>query len=233
MTMLTALGAWPIASEAEQSKFPVDEETLTRALKTDCAHIKREIASGDRTLSKGFDYAKDLAKHEPWAKHPFLARIGIADAAACIKLMILQGEAVSHLEREMGIVRTRNMPKPGSLHHRVALISGSTWPALAVIEMIGLSQDWQAMAQSAKRSLSRGVAKLIRRGVTIKCIRKFSQDLTHGLAALDLAGNAERKKQALTDLARSGDGGIGVMMEQWLSGVPEPCRPACGPRRSN
>ncbi len=232
VTVLVTLGIWPIDSEAKNPKLPMDEETFTRVLNTSCVLLRDEIANGDKNLSKGFDYARALAQNEPWAKHPFLMRTGIVDAPECIKSILLQGEALSHLERELGIVRSKNMPKPGSLHHKAALTAGSVWPVMAVVEMIGLSHGWQAMARSAKQSIARGVAGLIRRNATIECIKRFVQNLTYGMAALDLAGNAEDKKQTLTNFIRSNDGGIDVMMEQCLSGVPELCLPTCGPRRS-
>ena len=232
VALILALAAGSTDAAAQQQKFPFDIKNIERAVKTLCRNLKREITDGNKLLSKGFDYANALAQYEPWAKHPYIARTGIADFAGCMKSILLNGEAFSFLKNELGLAPSRRMARPGSLGHKAAQASSKIWPALAVIESIALSLGRQDKALSTKQSLLRGMAKLIQRGATAKCIEKFAQNMTYGLISMDLAGDSERKKKALVGLAAANDAGIELMMKQCLSGVPEPCLPTCGPRAS-
>ncbi len=197
-----------------------------------CKLLKREIANGNKTVKEGFDYAKKLAKYEPWAARLNFAHAETADLAACFKSTMLSGEAHKNINRELGIVDPRYTTDRKSLYHRAAETSTAIWPALVVIEWIALSLGQRGKARTEKLSLIRGMAVLIQRGANTKCIARFARNMTYGFISLDLAGNAEKKKQTLASLAGTNDAGVESIMKRCLVGFMDSCLSACGPRKT-
>lgn len=129
--LILALAAGSARVAAQQQKFSFDTKKIERVVKIICKNLKREIADGNKLLSEGLDYANALARYEPWAKHPYIAHTGITGFAGCMKCLLFTGEALKHLERELGLAPSRRMSEPGSLGHKAAETSskfGRLWP---------------------------------------------------------------------------------------------------------
>lgn len=211
-----------LLSRPSHPKGTIHQQWAFEDIERDCKEIRLQVNSENKMYSRGFDNAVDLFQSATRSSNPPAPRF-----AGCILAMRSRGEAVRFFKGRLGITPSETMPAPGSLPNRVLHVANLTWPALVTMEKFGLLSGQEDTAQAAKRSLLSGISKLFERNASVDCITKFVHTLTHGLQALDLAGQSNAKRQILITFAATSDAEVGSMIDQCSSSLPESCMSIC------